>query len=159
MKGFRRMATTLFITSLISIGGCTNAVKGQHDAGKQPSGSSSSRAFWPSPDPGAALLVGWGGTLKEVLSSAIAVPLGARITSLHVNRANGQRVSTKHNVTRLLAGDYQLEISCSVRIEGMESQTYPTIKAVVSSGHVYAFSARAGFDSCSPLLEDVTSQI
>jgi len=64
------------------------------------------------PEPGYALIVGWGRTAGENAASALTGAQGARVAALFVASANAQKVSFGQNVARLAPGNYELTVSC-----------------------------------------------
>jgi len=131
------------VASIVIAGGCATAPI----APKQ--------IVWPKPVAESATVVGWGHTLKGFLSTSLVATPGIRLTELSVYKANGKRVNVRDGAAVLPPGSYQLELTCNVTLGGSMFLLNPIIEANLSAGHVYALSAHAGYDSCSPELSEV----
>lgn len=107
-------------------------------------------------DPERALVVGWGSTVGETLQNTVALPLGVRVGSLYVFKANGQTLENVENIAKFTPGMYDLTISCGLYIGGNFGSHYSTIRVDLKASRIYELRPRPQAVACAPYLDDVT---
>ena len=109
------------------------------------------------PEPGRALVVGWGRTAGENARAALTPVRGTRVSSLYVSKANEQKISSE-NITRLAPGEYDLTVSCGLYIDYRLFPSDTVIHAQLGASRVYRLRAEPQGRRCQPYLEDVTDK-
>ena len=107
------------------------------------------------PEPGRALVVGWGHSAGENARAALTPVKGVRVSSLYVAKANEQKISFGENIARLSPGEYDLTITCGLYIDYRFFPVDTVIHAQLSANRVYRLRAEPQGRRCYPSLEDV----
>jgi hypothetical protein len=110
------------------------------------------------PEPGRALVVGWGNTAGESAKAAFTPVQGTRVSSLYVSKANEQKISFGENIARLAPGEYDLTISCGLYINLQFFPGDTVIHADLGGNQVYRLRAEPVGRRCYPSLEDITGK-
>lgn len=115
-------------------------------------------AITAAPEPGRAVVIGWGNTPAENARAALAPEQGTRVTRLFVAYADGQKMSFGENVARLPPGEHILILSCGIYVN-LRFFTYDNeLRATLNANRVYRLRANPEGRRCEAYLEDVTGQ-
>src|SRR5437762_470407 len=110
------------------------------------------------PEPGRAVVVGWGNTAGEAARLIFKSIQGTVISTLHVSKVNGQAISYGQNVARVAPGEYDLTIACGIYVGDRYFPSDSLIRADLSGNHVYRLRAQPQARKCYPYLEDTTGK-
>jgi hypothetical protein len=110
------------------------------------------------PDPGRAVVIGWGNTAAENARAALTPAQGSRVTRLFVTRANAQKISSGENIARVPPGEYDLTISCGIYVYYKFYTHEKVIHATLDANRVYRLRSDLEGRRCEPYLEDVTGK-
>lgn len=110
------------------------------------------------PEPGHAVVIGWGNTALEKARAALITTQGARVSSLFVAKVNEQKSKFGENITRLVSGDYALTIACELYVDYRIFPQDKVIQASLRAGRVYRLRAEPEGRRCQPEIEDVTDR-
>ena len=110
------------------------------------------------PEPGRALVIGWGNTAGENARAALTPEQGSRVSRLFVSTIDGQRVSFGENIARIPPGEHALGISCGIYVDYRLFADDKLIRATVNANRVYRLRSDLEGRRCEPYLEDVTGK-
>ena len=111
------------------------------------------------PEPGRAVIIGWGASVKEHLQAALTPVNGTRVSLLVITGANNQKLSfDEKNVARLPPGEYNLDISCGIYVNYRYFSDGQIRHVKLEAGRVYRLLASPDGRRCEPSLEDVTGR-
>ncbi len=110
------------------------------------------------PEPGRAVIIGWGNTAAENARAALTPEKGTRVSSLFVSRANTQKISSGENIARVPPGEYELTISCGLYIDYRVFSNESVVHATLNANRVYRLRAAPQGRTCQPFLDDVTGK-
>jgi hypothetical protein len=110
------------------------------------------------PEPGRAVVVGWGNTAGEAAKLIFKSIRGTVISTLHVSKVNGQAISYGQNVARVAPGEYDLTIACGIYIGDRYFPSDSVIRADLKDNHVYLLRAEPQARKCYPYLEDTAGK-
>lgn len=105
------------------------------------------------PEPGRALVVGWGNTAAENARAALTPGQGTRVSSLYVSQANEKKIPFGENIARLSPGEYDLTIACVLYIGNRDFRDDKVIHASLGSDRVYWLRSEPEGRRCQPYLE------
>ncbi|MEO7727603.1 MAG: hypothetical protein ABIS45_10155 [Burkholderiales bacterium] len=110
------------------------------------------------PDPGRAVIIGWGNSPLEDARAALLPQQGTRVTRLFVASTNGRKTSFGENVVRVAPGDTELIIACGIYV-GYRFFSYDgALRATLDANRVYRLRANPAGRRCEPALDDVTGK-
>jgi hypothetical protein len=110
------------------------------------------------PEPGHAVIVGWGNTAAENAREALSAQQGSRVSRLYVSFVNKKKTSFGENIVRLPPGDYDLTVSCGIYIYYRFFTDEKTVFATLSANRIYRLRPDPEGRRCEPFLEDVTDK-
>lgn len=110
------------------------------------------------PEPGRAVVVGWGNTPAEDLRAALMAKQGTRVTRLFVAYADGRKMSFGENVARLAPGEHNLVLTCGIYVDLRFFSYDSEMRATLDANRVYRLRADADGRRCQPYLEDLTGK-
>jgi hypothetical protein len=110
------------------------------------------------PEPGRAVVIGWGNTAGEKARAALTYAPGTRVTSLVVSKANATKSGFGENIARLLPGEYDLTISCELYLGYRNFADDAVVHATLRADRVYRLRAAPEGRRCQPFLEDITGK-
>jgi hypothetical protein len=110
------------------------------------------------PEPGVAVIVGWGNTAAENAREALTTQQGSRVSRLFVSFVNKKKTSFGENIVRLPPGDYDLTVSCGIYIYYRFFTDEKTVFATLSANRIYRLRPDSEGRRCEPFLEDVTDK-
>ena len=110
------------------------------------------------PEPGRAVVVGWGNTAGEAAKLIFKSIRGTVISTLHVSKVNAQAISYCQNVARVTPGEYDLTIACGIYVGDRYFPSDSVIHADLKGNHVYLLRAEPQARKCYPYLEDTTGR-
>jgi hypothetical protein len=110
------------------------------------------------PEPGRAVVVGWGNTAGEAAKLIFKSIQGTVVSTLHVSKVNGQAISYGQNVARVAPGEYDLTIACGIYVADRYFPSDSVIRADLKGNHVYRLRAEPQARKCYPYLEDITGK-
>ena len=108
------------------------------------------------PEPGRAVVIGWGNSAGEQARAALTPSPGTRVSSLYVAKANEQKSGLGENIARLPAGEFDLTITCGLYVDYRYFPHDSVVHATLQAGRVYRLRAVPQGRRCQPFLEDVT---
>ena len=115
-------------------------------------------AITAAPEPGRAVVIGWGNTPAENARAALSAQQGTRVTRLFVAFSDGQKMSFGENVARLPPGDHTLILSCGIYVDLRFFSYDSELRATLNANRVYRLRANPEGRRCEAYLEDVTSK-
>ena len=115
-------------------------------------------ALFAAPEPGRAVVIGWGNSTVEKARAALTPGKGARVSSLFVSKANEQKAGFGENITRLMPGEYRLTITCDLYVDTRNFPHDTVVQAALRADRVYRLRASPEGRKCQPYLEDVTDR-
>jgi hypothetical protein len=115
-------------------------------------------AITAAPDPGRAVVIGWGNTAAENARAALTPESGSRVTNLYVVQANAQKISLGENIARVPPGEYDLTIFCGIYVYYKYFAHQKVIHATLDANRVYRLRSDLDGRRCEPYLEDVTGK-
>ena len=115
-------------------------------------------AITAAPEPGRALIIGWGNTAAENARAALTPEQGNRVTRLFVAGVNAQGIGLGENIVRLPPGEYDLTISCGIYRYYKFYTDVKMIHATLNANRVYRLRSDLDGIRCEPFLEDVTGK-
>ncbi len=108
------------------------------------------------PEPGRALVVGWGNTVAENTRAALTPTQGTRVSALYVSRANEKKIPFGENIARLAPGEYDLTVACVLYVGYRDFRDDKVIRASLGSERVYRLRSEPEGRRCQPYLEEAT---
>jgi hypothetical protein len=115
-------------------------------------------AITAAPEPGRAVVIGWGNTPAENARAALIAEQGTRVTRLFVAFADGQKTSFGENVVRLSPGEHSLILSCGIYVN-LRFFTYDSeMRTTLTANRVYRLRANPEGRRCEAYLEDATGK-
>ncbi len=111
------------------------------------------------PDPGRAVIVGWGNSAGEQARAALTPGRGTRVSTLVVAKANSQKSGFGENITRLPPGEFDLTINCGIYVDARYFPHDTVVQATLLAGRVYRLRAAPEGRKCQPYLEDTTGKV
>jgi hypothetical protein len=108
------------------------------------------------PEPGRAVVIGWGNSAGEKARAALTPGRGTRVSSLFVVKVNEQKGGFSENITRLPPGEFELTINCVLYVDSRDFPHDTVVHAALRAGRVYRLRAEPQGRKCQPFLEDVT---
>ena len=118
-----------------------------------PTGSDASLV---APEPGRAVVIGWGHSAGEQARASLEPAKGTRVSSLYVAKANEQKAGFGENSARLAPGEFDLTITCGLYVDFRYFPHDTVIHATLGAGRVYRLRAEPQGRKCQPFLEEVT---
>jgi hypothetical protein len=115
-------------------------------------------AITAAPDPGRAVIIGWGNTIEENARAALTSAPGTRVTRLFVSFVNLRKIGIGENIVRVEPGEYDFTLSCGIYIYSRFYTYEAAMHATVSANRVYRLRAAPEGMRCEPYLEDVTDK-
>ena len=115
-------------------------------------------AITAAPEPGRAIIIGWGNTAAENARASLSAEWTTRVTRLFVAFADGRKVSFGENVARLEPGDRDLIISCGIYVNHRFFTYDSALRATLAANRVYRLRANPDGRRCEGYLEDVTGK-
>jgi hypothetical protein len=115
-------------------------------------------AITAAPEPGRAVVIGWGNTPAENARAALSAEWTTRVTRLFVAFADGQKLSFGENVARLAPGDRDLIISCGIYVNHRFFTYDKALRATLVANRVYRLRADPDGRRCEASIEDVTGK-
>jgi hypothetical protein len=115
-------------------------------------------AITAAPDPGRAVIIGWGNTAAENAREALTPGQGSRVTRLFVSRVNEQKISFGENIARVPPGEYDLTVSCGIYVTYRFFTYEEVMHAALNANRVYRLRSNLEGRRCEPFLEDVTGK-
>ena len=115
-------------------------------------------AITAAPEPGRAIIIGWGNTAAENARASLSAEWTTRVTRLFVAFADGRKVSFGENVARLEPGDRDLIISCGIYVNHRFFTYDSALRATLAANRVYRLRANPEGRRCEGYLEDVTGK-
>ena len=115
-------------------------------------------AITAAPEPGRAVVIGWGNTPAENARAATTAEWTTRVTRLFVAFSDGQKMSFGENVARLPPGDRDLIISCGIYVNHRFFTYDSAMRATLAANRVYRLRANPDGRRCEAYLEDVTGK-
>jgi hypothetical protein len=107
------------------------------------------------PEPGLAIVIGWGNTVGENARAAMTPEQGDRVSRAFVAFVNNRKISIGENIVRLTPGEYDLTISCGIYRYYRFFTDEKTIHVTLAAGHVYRLRPDMDGRRCEPSLDDV----
>jgi hypothetical protein len=115
-------------------------------------------AHFVAPEPGRAVVIGWGNSAVEKAQAALTPGKGTRVSSLVVSKANEQKAGFGENIARLAPGEYKLTITCDLYVDTRHFPHDTTVHATLRADRVYRLRATPEGRRCQPSIEDVTGK-
>ena len=115
-------------------------------------------AITAAPEPGRAIIIGWGNTAAENARASLSAEWTTRVTRLFVAFADGRKMSFGENIARLEPGDRDLIISCGIYVNHRFFTYDSTLRATLAANRVYRLRANPEGRRCEGYLEDVTGK-
>ena len=115
-------------------------------------------AITAAPEPGRAVVIGWGNTAAENARAALSAEWTTRVTRLFVAFADGKKMSFGENIARLEPGDRELIISCGIYVNHRFFTYDSALRATLAANRVYRLRANPEGRRCEGYLEDVTGK-
>ena len=115
-------------------------------------------AITAAPEPGRAVVIGWGNTPAENARAAFVTQSGTRVSRLFVAYSDGQKMSFGENVARLPPGEHNLTLSCGIYVDQRFFTYDSAMRATLAANRVYRLRANPEGRRCEPSLEDVTGK-
>lgn len=141
----RRAAWILFAAACAALAGCAPAPV-------------TPDAITVAPEPGRAVVIGWGNTPAENARAALVARSGTRVTHLFVAYSDGRKMSFGENIARLPPGEHSLILSCGIYVDQRFFTYDSEMRATLAANHVYRLRANPTGRRCEPSLEDVTGK-
>ena len=110
------------------------------------------------PEPGRAIIIGWGNTAAENARASLSAEWTTRVTRLFVAFADGRKMSFGENIARLEPGDRDLIISCGIYVNHRFFAYDSALRATLAANRVYRLRANPEGRRCEAYLEDVTGK-
>jgi len=110
------------------------------------------------PEPGRAIIIGWGNTAAENARASLSAEWTTRVTRLFVAFADGKKMSFGENIARLEPGDRELIISCGIYVNHRFFTYDSALRATLAANRVYRLRANPEGRRCEGYLEDVTGK-
>jgi len=115
-------------------------------------------AITAAPEPGRAVVIGWGNTAAENARASLSAEWTTRVTRLFVAFADGRKMSFGENIARLEPGDRDLIISCGIYVNHRFFTYDSALRATLAANRVYRLRANPEGRRCEGYLEDVTGK-
>ena len=115
-------------------------------------------AITAAPEPGRAVVIGWGNTAAENARASLSAEWTTRVTRLFVAFADGRKMSFGENIARLDPGDRDLIISCGIYVNHRFFTYDSALRATLAANRVYRLRANPEGRRCEGYLEDVTGK-
>ena len=115
-------------------------------------------AITAAPEPGRAIIIGWGNTAAENARASLSAEWTTRVTRLFVAIADGKKMSFGENIARLEPGDRELIISCGIYVNHRFFTYDSALRATLAANRVYRLRANPEGRRCEGYLEDVTGK-
>ena len=115
-------------------------------------------AITAAPEPGRAIIIGWGNTAAENARASLSAEWTTRVTRLFVAFADGRKMSFGENIARLEPGDRELIISCGIYVNHRFFTYDSALRATLAANRVYRLRANPDGRRCEGYLEDVTGK-
>lgn len=115
-------------------------------------------AITAAPEPGRAVIIGWGNTAAENARASLSAEWTTRVTRLFVAFADGRKMSFGENIARLEPGDRDLIISCGIYVNHRFFTYDSALRATLAANRVYRLRANPEGRRCEGYLEDVTGK-
>ena len=115
-------------------------------------------AITAAPEPGRAIIIGWGNTAAENARASLSAEWTTRVTRLFVAFADGRKISFGENIARLEPGDRDLIISCGIYVNHRFFTYDSALRATLAANRVYRLRANPEGRRCEGYLEDVTGK-
>jgi len=115
-------------------------------------------AITAAPEPGRAIIIGWGNTAAENARASLSAAWTTRVTRLFVAFADGRKMSFGENIARLEPGDRDLIISCGIYVNHRFFTYDSALRATLAANRVYRLRANPEGRRCEGYLEDVTGK-
>ena len=115
-------------------------------------------AITAAPEPGRAIIIGWGNTAAENARASLSAEWTTRVTRLFVAFADGKKMSFGENIARLEPGDRELIISCGIYVNHRLFTYDSALRATLAANRVYRLRANPEGRRCEGYLEDVTGK-
>ena len=115
-------------------------------------------AITAAPEPGRAVIIGWGNTAAENARASLSAEWTTRVTRLFVAFADGRKISFGENIARLEPGDRDLIISCGIYVNHRFFTYDSALRATLAANRVYRLRANPEGRRCEGYLEDVTGK-
>ncbi len=115
-------------------------------------------AITAAPEPGRAIIIGWGNTAAENARASLSAEWTTRVTRLFVAFADGKKMSFGENIARLEPGDRELIISCGIYVNHRFFTYDSALRATLAANRVYRLRANPEGRRCEGYLEDVTGK-
>ena len=115
-------------------------------------------AITAAPEPGRAVVIGWGNTAAENARVSLSAEWTTRVTRLFVAFADGRKMSFGENIARLEPGDRDLIISCGIYVNHRFFTYDSALRATLAANRVYRLRANPEGRRCEGYLEDVTGK-
>ena len=115
-------------------------------------------AITAAPEPGRAIIIGWGNTAAENARASLSAEWTTRVTRLFVAFADGRKMSFGENIARLEPGDRDLIISCGIYVNHRFFTYDSALRATLAANRVYRLRANPEGRRCEGYLEDVTDK-
>ena len=115
-------------------------------------------AITAAPEPGRAVIIGWGNTPAENARAATTAEWSTRVTRLFVAFSDGQKMAFGENIARLPPGEHDLIISCGIYVNHRFFTYDSALRATLAANRVYRLRANPEGRRCEGYLEDVTGK-
>ena len=115
-------------------------------------------AITAAPEPGRAIIIGWGNTAAENARASLSAEWTTRVTRLFVAFADGRKIPFGENIARLEPGDRDLIISCGIYVNHRFFTYDSALRATLAANRVYRLRANPEGRRCEGYLEDVTGK-
>ena len=115
-------------------------------------------AITAAPEPGRAIIIGWGNTAAENARASLSAEWTTRVTRLFVAFADGRKMSFGENIARLEPGDRDLIISCGIYVNHRFFTYDSALRATLAANRVYRLRTNPDGRRCEGYLEDVTGK-
>jgi len=115
-------------------------------------------AITAAPEPGRAIIIGWGNTAAENARASLSAEWTTRVTRLFVAFVDGRKISFGENIARLEPGDRDLIISCGIYVNHRFFTYDSALRATLAANRVYRLRANPEGRRCEGYLEDVTGK-
>jgi hypothetical protein len=110
------------------------------------------------PEPGRAIIIGWGNTAAENARAALTPERGSRVARLFVSHVNTEKISFGENIARVPPGEFDLTILCGIYVNYRYFTYEKVIHAALNANRVYRLRSEPEGRRCEPFLEDVTGK-
>lgn len=110
------------------------------------------------PEPGVAIVIGWGHSTAENARAAAVAEKGTRVTRLYVAHYEGRKISFGENVARVPPGERDLVLTCGIYIDYRFFTYDSPVRVKLEANHVYRLRANPEGRRCNAELEDVTGR-